>query len=125
MKKENYFRYYIGQKVKWIEGTTVTLTVDLFANIEKEEVWDDFTLLLRPLSTLTEEEAKELVRLVDPAIVEITRIQEVEIGYLTPYGNPDDERYEWIGMQMETFTPAQFHFLLSKGFDLFGIGDNN
>lgn len=65
--------------------------------------FDEVKLLLRPLASMSEEEKKEC-------------------GNLVYDFSGDEELNRWKWQDFETLLdPAQFHYLLSRGFDLFGL----
>ncbi len=71
-------------------------------NVEEEPTWNDakdVKLILRPLSSMTEEEGKELD-------------WSLRIGWVS--------RWDGIG-RPQVLTPEEFRYLLSKGFDIFGL----
>lgn len=82
--------------------------------------FSEFKLLLRPLSSLTEEEAKELFRTEYPAGFELSRVQvapdRVHYRYTLLVGTIESK----TAIYFDLLKPKQFTYLLSKGFDLFG-----
>lgn len=108
---DRHLLVYIERSQKFDEGDKLVIGDDLFVglkavnakmvtmNVEPENI----KLILRPLSSMTEEEMKEF------GILEMN----YEICK-TPRG--------WYGFKA---IPEEFHWLLSKGFDIFNLRENN
>lgn len=106
-KIEQYLPLYLGQKFrfkvngakKWTSLSNSGMTAMDVHKITMNEDSFEVQLLLRPLSSMTEEEAKELD-------------WDQRIGW------PD--RWDGIG-RPQVITPLEFLQLLSKGFDIFNL----
>jgi len=117
---KDYLPLYIGQKV-WTRhdalnnGDFQALTVSINNLFEMLYKYKDSKLILRELSDMTEEEQRELGRIALPecedAITNILHTQAVESK-----GRSKDGR-----IIMDNYTPEMVAWLLSKGFDLFGL----
>lgn len=87
-------------------------------NVEEQPVFnsiDEVKLILRPLSDMSEEEAKELLLMNDG---EATKIHKITNGGITYGIRNDSEKYtRYFG----SLNPPQFVYLLSRGFDLFEL----
>ena len=98
---------YIGQKVKSTEGTMLYTLFGisgddpLFRDVNGYDclIGKGWKLILRPLSSITEEEGRNLG-------------WDDRMGWET--------RWDGKGMP-HVITPKEFVYLLSKGFDLFGL----
>ena len=104
MKAKEVLHYYIGQTVlRYIPGDKIqvkrgTLTPNALRDILTNDL--RFTLELRPLPDMTEEE-----------------LREIEIITERKYWGIED----YVELHAWKLTPAEFHYLLSHGFDLFGL----
>lgn len=99
-KIDDYLKYYIGCRV-FDESVYNDLTPDLLAWVIKQNRADELKPILRPLSDMTLEDGK--------------------------YFGIEDEKElgEWkydFGY-FGVLPPDDFHYLLSRGFDLFGLID--
>lgn len=61
-KKKDYFHFYIGSDVQWTrsDGKIITSKLTL-SDAEWLRLRDDSKLILRPLSSMTEEEEKHMI----------------------------------------------------------------
>lgn len=114
-KIDQYLPLYLGQKVKITDGRIVTLTgvytkavpyydCNIVQVYHDDQInWlesDEVKLILRPISSMTEEEKLELYGM----------------GFTCNNGMQILHPTEW-----NAFKPTQFQWLLSKGFDIFGL----
>ena len=128
-----------GKTIAIIDEGGKTEVADWFAEVYPEEI----QLLLRPLSDMTEDEARELFVVKDQhqkIDFKWTRItlekyptskfetaMKFEPGWRVnaAYRYPDDPNGKERGMigtlSLGIFSPSQFTLLLSKGFDLFNL----
>lgn len=74
-------------------------------------------LILRPLSSMTEDEAKEF-----SGCPNDWRIRIIEGRYIDCW--PDGDAKSMVTIELDEINAEQFRFLLSKGFDLFGLIDS-
>lgn len=82
----------------------------------------DFKLILRPLSSMTEEEALEFARIERPEAEKV----KLKDGKVWSYHDPKDGTfYKWLTHSLETITPKQFVWLCKKGFDLWNLIESN
>lgn len=111
MKKElkDYLHLYIGSKV-WTthlalnNGEPQALTVSINNLFDILYKYHDSKLILRPLSSMTEDDVKE---------------ENLEISDLFYEIIPSHRKRGYF-----YFTANQVHWLLSRGFDLFGLIDS-
>ena len=113
-KLEDYLHFYLGCKVKHAAFTkplklkSVGVNGGTISGLDFGEIHFDLRAknikpLLRPLSSMTEEEMKECGNMI------------------YDYSNdPDLNIWEWRDFEIG-LAPEQYHWLLSKGFDLFGL----
>lgn len=109
---------FISKTVMWGENGK-TITEKHFAVIEHDNQVNNFdvydvTLLLRPLSSMTEEEKEQLAKVVEPK----ARKWNVSIHHT---GAITIETWANHHSIMDNYSPNTFTHLLSKGFDLFGL----
>lgn len=154
----DYLPYYIGQEVNHPSDRSLfklvgvnefglpIITGDFSGGTHNVEqtgrvCLDEIKLYLRPLSSMTEEEMKELhILFFDPSSREIytQKIKKIVfykdeprrhikhgtgIGYTTL-----DENLDHISsgtLSFSRFNANQFHYLLKQGFDLFGLIEAN
>lgn len=123
----DYMPYYIGQECRWGPKSKDGYYLDYyFAKITYQLSVSPpprFPIpqpILRKLSDMTEEEAKELLRIRHPKGI-YERHSSLCIDYYWQEGHlPQGKKYEYQ-MDLSEATPDQFHYLLSRGFDLFGL----
>lgn len=127
MNIKDYLKYYIGQKCALDDGDGVRTSFTLTAyNYNYYREWHDILKpYLRPLSSMTEEEAKELSKFVCPEqdwgemVSGLNRFGDLVVRWgvgSLDYFNASAEK---------CWTSDQFHYLLSRGFDLFSLIENN
>lgn len=117
MKLKDVVNYYIGQKFRCKSGERIQwsawmkLVYGALAELERD--CPDMQLLLRRLEDMTEDEATKILRLTIPSVT---------------YGSKDEQGIYYSGPGISSahlsFTfgnPLSFHYLLSSGFDLFGL----
>jgi hypothetical protein len=126
-----YLPYYIGQKAEAtsLEGAVSKVTID-YQLLNDWDGWHErIKPILRKLSSMTEEEAKEFFDLHKTAIV--TKVKAngpngVTVEYKWIHDDPDiftEDGYCYSEVGARTagqFTVDKTHYLLSKGFWLFG-----
>jgi hypothetical protein len=113
-KIADYLPHYIGQKVQFIADEIGILKGFCESEVEHDKTiaiidvgsdrfieWyaEEVKLILRPLSSMTEEEATELD-------------WNQRIGW--------ESRWDGIG-RPQVIYPREFHWLIKKGFDIFGL----
>lgn len=102
---KDYLHLYIGCKLQ--RGGTVTYALLSAAEYASFDAWSDLKPILRPLSDMTEEEKTEYKAKFNG--MESTNIlPEIRAGRL-------------INFHLNSKSPFEVAFLLSKGFDLFGL----
>lgn len=126
-KEEAYKKYlhlYVGSEAK-VETfiDTFHLTGVRFSSSKDIEVLhskgfhmtrvDHVTLYLRPLSSMTDSEALELVRV--GGIINVYDVKAKKDGVVFGYNSTAHV------LLFNQLTPAQFTWLLEKGFDVFGL----
>lgn len=107
----DYLKYYIGQEAK-MPGYTVIISHSLLADEHAMKHWA-IRPILRKLESMTEEECLELQRL-SPFFIEGTDEKYIK------------NRLHVIKEGMIAFRnllPERFHYLLSRGFDLWNLID--
>jgi hypothetical protein len=78
--------------------------------------------ILRPLSDMTEEEAIKYLRLKHNAYSGEYEIKLRDNGFWWLFKTiASDERFKFFGEMLDESNSDQFRWLLSKGFDLFGL----
>jgi hypothetical protein len=94
----------------WLKpGDWLPVSPIILHQLDLYEVFDCFKPLLRPLSDMTEEEA-------------------VNVGILPKrhwHEDTPQEQIDWLcnNWNMEIYSPSDLRYLLSEGFDLFGLID--
>lgn len=78
-----------------------------------------FKPLLRPLSSMTEEEMLEYARIERPETSKV----ELKGEKVWSFYDDGESFYKWIAHSLMKPIPDQFRYLLSRGFDLFGLID--
>lgn len=126
---------YLGCQVKGTEGTMIYkltgVTNDGGVLLQDSsgfscDLGTDFKPILRPLSSMTEEEVKEYLRMKYNAVKELT-VEKNENGFWFTFGlaMPDlmsgNRKFIFEKQIADDAYPEQFVWLLSKGFDLFGL----
>lgn len=140
MKLKDYLHYYLYGNIYEVGVTTCQLIGigDCYYTIKTKQgtlltLSDraNIKLVLRRLEDMTEEEGIEVTRLVvhsDEFInVNTYRNKFGDIittwGLLAPMERANDAEYKYNATAERSWSAAQFHYLLSKGFDLFGLID--
>lgn len=140
---KDYLHFYLGCQIDTGTGY-VTLTavqkevipctnfrvIVLNGNVTHELMWSDrCKIVLRKLESMTEEEAEDLARLVTPKFrwedIRILEVKPTEIHFMDGskwYGDGVEE-FNDCYISLIEFAPACFHYLLSRGLDLFGLID--
>lgn len=131
-KIEDYLHLYIGVKLE--RGGIVTHKLLAAADEAAFDAYLDFKPILRPLSSMTEEEMKEIVMLgfeskdiADMLIEKVTRRSEVQehvrFGTAIPYTAWDKNgKVQMAGtISAHELSADQFRYLVSRSFDLFNL----
>lgn len=128
MKIAEYLKYYIGAqfRVHYIDNSLeewtvwVTLTPLRLAKLDDASI-DNIQLQLRKLEDMTDEEC---IKWAELGFYEPHTVKRASI----PYNSLEVEFDFYMGddlhsgtMSLRSQTAQQFHYLLSKGFDLFGL----
>lgn len=139
MKLKDVIHYYLGcdcmvmgeevaAKIKsvWHDGL---VGVDYNGIGETEHVVEDVFPILRPLSSITEEEAKQLVRIISPTVFgypsTIFIAKKDRFGFEWKDRHDRDESHAGSGdIQYDELNSTQFHYLVSIGIDLFRLIDS-
>jgi hypothetical protein len=110
---------YLGQKCENTSGSIYTVSnTDIYSFADGTESWRKLTLHLRRLESITEEEARELYTLAT--------------GMVWTKRSSGSCLFNWIFAQRKDSMQSLYHcigipavwiYLLSKGFDLFGLID--
>ena len=108
---KDYLHLYLGCNV-FIDSPNAAFNKDILDCDLLERLYNDlpielYKLIIRPLSSMTTEEAAECWKLTNTD-------REVEGWQVVDYFRREENFYE----------PKTFHYLLSKHFDLFGLIDN-
>lgn len=129
-KLREYAHYYWGQQVRhrWpSEGWSDWRALNTYILSDIVERLVEAELSLRPLSEMTDEEAKEFFRLKwyvcppsESAIEEVSKDASGTIHIVMKTGG-----WHSIHLDYPRLSIPQFHYLIKKGFDLFGILDNH
>jgi hypothetical protein len=89
---------------------------------------DRYRLQLRPLPSMTKEEAFHLSDIGDPTKFEVTKVDRDDKGVYMKYRWKDERFPSGYGhsgtslyFNQATWTPAHLQYLLSRDFDLFGL----
>lgn len=104
-KIEDYIHYYPGRKLLVIKSRYPYKKGDIisFSQLPPASLLDFIKLILRPLASMTEEEMKECGNMI------------------YDFSNdPGLNKWHWKDFEIG-LSPEQFHYLLSKGFDIFGL----
>jgi len=128
MQLNDIIHLYMGCKFDFpAEGIRHVRTLDAYNYYQG---WEDIRLHLRPLTDMTEEEARELVGMELPAfnkdVFKLSGIYPAGVDYT--YGSGIEYDLTGFPTQVEDcrtqlfhqLSPTQFHYLLQRGFDLFG-----
>jgi len=132
-KIENYIHHYLGCGVtvlnpitkEWSKVRRLCFTdCNLIVNYSR-----DAKLILRPLSDMTENEAIEYFNLHETTIIIKKEILKKGVGFQYKWkserGNLEDGfSYSGVGIAFSDknkYNSTEFVYLLSKGFDLFGL----
>lgn len=125
MQVKDVLPYYLGSdfRVRYVDSPEgswtvwVKLTALRLAKLDDESI-EQIQLALRPLDSMTEEEAKEFIRIQDTGK---DFHQKAADKVIYSYdGNGDNGKIFGV-MYFKWSDPNQFHYLLSRGFDLFGL----
>jgi hypothetical protein len=132
MKLKDYLHYYMGC-IFWtnnsqgeLNATTIKYIIEMINNSKGVQ------LHLRRLEDMTEEEAIELVKQVvhENEYTNVSTYRHnytndlmVQWGYLTPIERVNNVQYFFNATGERTWSAAQFNYLLTKHFDLFGLID--
>lgn len=125
---KDYLHLYLGAGCIMKAGKGVS--EDYYSVVE----WSDIgyphnvtALILRPLSDMTEEEASDLIKFESAphrhASIDVFDITDNHIWYVDGemwHGDGVSEMYDKY-IKFNELSPDQFKYLLSKGFDLFGL----
>lgn len=121
---KDYLHFYLGCKFlykidphEWSKPMELTTAQLELSHRLKDDPECHYKLLLRPLSSMTEEEAKEYAGLffVD---CDLSLVKFYNLGHCIAI------RYYDAFLHLPSqYEPKQFQYLLSKGFDLFGLID--
>lgn len=139
---KDYLHYYLGCQMYaytlesvtngWLEkqmskNPQMGYSYELTAGNLKKTLEDGYLPILRKLESMTEEEAEDLARLVTPKFrwedIRILEVKPTEIHFMDGskwYGDGVEE-FNDCYISLIEFAPACFHYLLSRGFDLFGL----
>lgn len=141
MEVKDYLKYYIGQEMLCTDKQNDECmcgserhTIS-WVNLSPESDNRNWVLLLRPLSDITEDEFKVLVlfhwKEYPENLIVKWRASEFKKNIVRGNGMGYD-LFSNTGHHMKTetqsfslFEPEQFHYLLSKGFDLFNLIEQN
>lgn len=86
---------------------------------------DDVFPVLRPLSSMTEEEAEKYLRLKHNAYSGDYEIKISDAGFWWLFkGISTSQKFKFFGEVLDESNADQFQYLLSKGFDLFDLIPN-
>lgn len=132
---KDYIQFYLGCDVQWARNSLQTpskaklLCYNICGECVLENKDNQFQVnislikpILRPLSSMTEEEAKHLFVLhfdADPEKIVYSHFDEVENYHIAEW---DNRRF---AIYLKALSPDAFIYLLSKGFDLFGLIESN
>lgn len=121
-KISDYLHLYIGCKLE--RGGIVTHNLLAAAEEAAFDAYLDFKPILRPISSMTKEEAIEVTKPV-VAYGDIPN-RRVYITYKNSFGDiivswGEGIREKYSPTKETAFSPQQFHYLLSKHFDLFNL----
>lgn len=119
---KEYLKNYIGQDFEFalLDGRKVISKcshLDLF-NLEIGEIMD-CKPILKKLSDMTKEDAEAIIRMKWPKSYLSSPIKEIKISSFAMEGLIYSELYsDWhqVVVLYESLNPAQFHYLLSKGY---------
>lgn len=123
MKIQDYLHYYIGQEIYWHlhDGGTEILTAEVYNTICYDGLYKEMQLLLRPLLDMQVHEARELIEIGYSGYSDIliNETHEYGIRFKVEYNNKG--RYWDKQENYRDLNALQFHYLLSKGFDIFNL----
>lgn len=120
--------FYIGQEVKCGITSTATLRMerDYKNTISVKQVLgnDEYKLLLRPLSDMTEEEAIEITKPI--AFYGNHTSERIYRTYRNPFGDlivswGESLKEKYLPMKETHFNTQQFLYILKHGFDIFNL----
>lgn len=129
-KIENYLHLYLGceceikgQPNAILGAVGIKSGEQVIVRWPKDDEWSyadvtEVKPILRPLSSMTEEEMKEFASIQREGITKI----KFEKGKIWSFVDHEGF-YKWHPHSLDTPTPEQFCYLLSKHFDLFGLID--
>lgn len=128
MKKiEDYLHLYLGctvwdsyndRKGKLVKVSTVGVGV-LGTSVVWEFEFSEIKLILRPLSDITNEEVKEFANW--EAGMTLVKFKSDELMLELQYLNIGERETTFYHYYWRQISARQFHYLLSKGFDLFNL----
>lgn len=130
MKFKEVAKHYIGCEVfDSYNGSNYPLSgvvnnkphIQLHEKVHSEREWGEIKPILRKLEDMTEEDMKELVKIERPLKKRPDKVR-LELGSIEWRDNKDD--YE-VTLWLDELSPLQFHYLASKGYDLFNLIEGN
>lgn len=128
MELKDVLHYYIGQKVQTPEGIDTLKAVyqdstPVLYDTVKDYSLDELKLILRPLIEMTEEEANTLLQNHGFPYdwVNVDNIVSYAIWYDFTY--PSSRRVRKNQIRFDGMNARDFHYLLSRGFDVFNLHD--
>lgn len=128
---KDYLHLYLGQRVevmpaqsKSYSGQLQQIDINGYCILADESItrhayFQYCKLILRPLNSMTEEEAKDLAHIYTGLKITYVRITDGQVIFNYLEG---DQVHENV-LDVEIVNPDSFRYLLSKGFDLFGLID--
>jgi hypothetical protein len=140
MKLQAVLHFYLGCEFalipKYNEGTRIDRMTSacpehktVYGSNGENYDYDAIKPILRPLSSMTEEEAVEVCKFATEAkrhkSIDILSI-DVKRGYIhymdgSMWSGDGVQEYNDLEVHFNRICPEQFHYLLSRGFDLFGL----
>jgi hypothetical protein len=126
-RSEKFSEYgkLVGVSASEVEPGRIVAIIDVGLDHQHEWYVEETILNLRPLSSMTEEEAMEAILLMDTIAqsdkprIKILKLNNINIPFWL--GENKIARY----VSFNDLNPKQFQYLLSKGFDLFNLIENN
>lgn len=121
MNIQEYLKYYLGTEVKcYIGHKPEPIFVPMAMAYQYRDSYGYTKPLLRPLSDMSEEEAREFA-IAYGLSNDIKPLRVGVEGSLLQFEYSEKGDAKFIHWYVQKLSAEMFHYLLSRGFDLFGL----
>jgi hypothetical protein len=122
---KDYLHLYLMCSYQWLDGDMEWRRPEVLTAYQLNSIRQsgrEVRLLLRPLSDMTEEEVIKYLRLKHNAYSGEYEIKLRDNGFWWLFKTiASDEKFKFFGEMLDESNSDQFRWILSKGFDLFGL----